>query len=234
MDKPTVLLIDDDVQLVALLKELLEARGHEVDVAYDGAEGTKKALGGTYQLIILDLMMPIKDGFEVLREIRVSSETPVIILTASDDNRDVIVGFEGGADDYLSKPFNPTELLLRAQAILRRTDGTTGLSNIVVGPLDFDLSRQQATIGDRQVRLTGAEGRVLEALMRSPGKVQSRERLTEFALGRSITSYDRALDTHISHLRRKLGRDDQHQTPIRSVRGTGYFLVPDWDPGETP
>ena len=230
MDKPTVLLIDDDVQLVALLEELLKSRGYDVDVAYDGARGAEKALGNTYQLIILDLMMPIKDGFEVLREIRVSSDTPIIILTARDDSEDIIIGFEGGADDYLSKPFNPTELLLRAQAILRRTDGSKGLSNIIVGPLDFDLSRQQATVGDRQVRLTGAEGRVLEALMRSPGKVQSREHLTEFALGRSITSYDRALDTHISHLRRKLGRDDQHQTPIRSVRGTGYYLVPDWEP----
>jgi two-component system response regulator CpxR len=234
MDKPTILLIDDDIQLVALLKELLESRGYEVDVAYDGAEGAMKALDGAYQLVILDLMMPVKDGFEVLREIRESSDLPVIILTARDDNKDVIVGFEGGADDYLSKPFNPPELLLRAQAILRRTDGSKGQSNIIVGPLDFDLSRQQATIGNRQVRLTGAEGRVLEALMRSPGKVQSREHLTEFALGRSITSYDRALDTHISHLRRKLGRDDQRQTPIRSVRGTGYFLVPDWEPGDTP
>jgi two-component system response regulator CpxR len=234
MDIATILLIDDDVQLVALLKELLESRGHEVDVAYDGADGAEKALRNTYQLIILDLMMPVKDGFEVLREIRVSSDTPIIILTARDDNEDLIEGFEGGADDYLSKPFNPPELLLRAQAILRRTDGSKGQSNMIVGPLNFDLSRQQATVGNRQVRLTGAEGRVLEALMRSPGKVQSRKHLTEFALGRSITSYDRALDTHISHLRRKLGRDNQHQTPIRSVRGTGYFLVPDWEPGELP
>ena len=113
MDRPTVLLIDDDVQLVALLEELLKSRGYDVDVAYDGARGADKALGNTYQLIILDLMMPIKDGFEVLREIRVSSDTPVIILTARDDSEDIIIGFEGGADDYLSKPFNPTELLLR-------------------------------------------------------------------------------------------------------------------------
>ena len=234
MDRRKILLVDDDCQLVALLRELLEIRGYDVDVAYDGAEGAEKALRDMFHLIILDLMMPEKDGFEVLREIRAKLDTPVIILTARDDRKDLISGFEYGADDYLSKPFDPPELLLRVQAVLRRTDGSNSQTTLVVGPLEFDMSKQQATIRDRQVSLTGAEGRVLEALMRAPGKVQSRTYLTEFALYRPIAAYDRALDTHISHLRRKLGRDNKHQPPIRSVRGTGYFLVPDWEPGETP
>lgn len=233
MNKRKILLIDDDVQLVALLRELLESRGYDADVAYDGETGAEKALGDRYQLIILDLMMPLKDGFAVLKEIRAKLDTPVIILTARDEKKDLITGFEHGADDYLSKPFDPPELILRAQAILRRTDASVGQTTLVVGPLEFDMSRQQATILDRQVSLTGAEGRVLEALMRSPGKVQSRTYLTEFALYRPITAFDRALDTHISNLRRKLGRDDKCQPPIRSVRGTGYFLVPDWVPGDS-
>jgi len=233
MDRPKILLIDDDVQLVALLRELLESRGYDADVAYDGETGAEKALRDRYHLIILDLMMPLKDGFAVLREIRAKLDTPVIILTARDEKKDLITGFELGADDYLSKPFDPPELLLRVRAILRRTDGSTDQTTLVVGPLQFDMSRQLATIRDRQISLTGAEGRVLEALMRSPGKVQSRTYLTEFALDRPIAAYDRALDTHISHLRRKLGRDKKHQPPIRSVRGAGYYLVPDWEPGET-
>ena len=232
MDRPKILLVDDDIQLVALLRELLESRGYEIDVAYDGVEGAEKALRTRYNLIILDLMMPLKDGFEVLREIRAKWDTPVIILTARDDQKDLVTGFEYGADDYLSKPFDPPELLLRTRAILRRTDGPREQTMMVVGPITFDMSKQQATLLDRQIYLTGAEGRVLEALMRSPGKVQSRTYLTEFALERPITAYDRALDTHISHLRRKLGRDKNQQPPIRSVRGTGYFLVPDWEPVE--
>ena len=206
MDRPKILLVDDDLQLVSLLRELLESRGYETDVAYDGVEGAEKALQNRYNLIILDLMMPVKDGFEVLREIRAKLDTPVIILTARDDQKDLVTGFEYGADDYLSKPFDPPELLLRARAILRRTDGPREQTVMVVGPLEFDMSKQQATILDRQIYLTGAEARVLEALMRSPGKVQSRTYLTEFALERPITAYDRALDTHISHLHRTRNR----------------------------
>ena len=231
-----ILVVDDEPHIRHLLNTILTNEGHTVIQAGDGDAACELASQDRPDVILLDIRMPAKDGLSALKELRELPETrstPVIILTARDEKKDLITGFELGADDYLSKPFDPPELLLRVRAILRRTDGLTDQTTLVVGPLQFDMSRQLATIRDRQISLTGAEGRVLEALMRSPGKVQSRTYLSEFALDRPIAAYDRALDTHISHLRRKLGRDKKHQPPIRSVRGAGYYLVPDWEPGET-
>ena len=232
MKKPHLLLIDDDEQLDALLGELFESKGYRVDVAYTGEAGAVKALDGSYDLIILDVMLPNKDGFEVLREIRSSSEIPVVMLTAKGEDTDRIAGFEGGADDYLAKPFNPRELLLRVRAILRRGAqlSDTGSDLLSVGPLQLRIKQLEATVGDRLITLTGTEQRVLEELMKNPGKVQTRESLTERALGRPRVAYDRAVDTHISHLRKKIGRDQLKRPVIRCIRGTGYLLVPDWQP----
>ena len=232
MNTPRILLVDDDEQLAALLEELFVSKGYSVDCVYTGEEGSTRALGGSYDIVILDVMLPGIDGFEVLRTIRAQSEIPVVMLTAKGEDTDRIAGFEGGADDYLSKPFNPRELLLRVRAILRRgvkleaADADT----LRVGPLQLYIKQLEARVGDRLVTLTGTEERVLEELMRNPGKVQTRESLTERALGRPRVAYDRAVDTHISHLRKKIGRDQLKRPVIRCIRGTGYLLVPDWRP----
>lgn len=230
-----ILLIDDDVQLGALLEELFSSKGFRVDLAYDGEEGAAKAGQGAYDLIILDVMLPKKDGLDVLREIRRGSDIPVLMLTAKGDDTDRIKGLEHGADDYLAKPFNPRELLLRVGAILRRGSGSesTASDTLAVGPLELRIKRLEVKVGSRLITLTGTEERVLEELMRNPGKVQSRESLTERALGRPRVAYDRAIDTHISHLRKKLGRDHLERPVIRCVRGMGYLLVPDWEPEQT-
>ena len=232
MTNPRLLLIDDDEQLVALLGELFESKEHELDSAFSGNEGAAKAINGTYDLIILDVMLPDKDGFEVLREIRKTSEVPVVMLTARGKDSDRIAGFEGGADDYLAKPFNPRELLLRIRAILRRGAKVELMDadTLNVGPLQLKIKQLEARIGDRLITLTGTEERVLEELMRKPGKVQTRESLTQRALGRPRVAYDRAVDTHVSHLRKKIGRDQLKRPVIRCIRGTGYLLVPDWQP----
>ncbi len=232
MNNPRILLIDDDAQLDALLEELFDSKGYQLDSVFDGEDGVAKALDGTYDLIILDVMLPKKDGFEVLREIRRSSQIPVVMLTAKGEDSDRIAGFEGGADDYLTKPFSPRELLLRVRAILRRGTGVelADAGTLNVGPLQLRPKQLEARIGDRLISLTGTEERVLEELMRTPGKVQSRELLTERALGRPKVAYDRAVDTHISHLRKKIGRDQLKRPVIRCIRGSGYLLIPDWRP----
>ncbi len=232
MNTPSILLIDDDIQLDALLEELFASKGYNIDSVYDGEKGAVRAVEGKYDLIILDVMLPKKDGFEVLREIRQSSEIPVVMLTAKGEDADRIAGFESGADDYLAKPFNPRELLLRVQAILRRgaRNGSAEVDTLNVGPMQLRIKQLEASIGNRLISLTGTEERVLEELMRAPGKVQSRESLTMRALGRPIVAYDRAIDTHISHLRKKIGRDQLKRPVIRCIRGSGYLLIPDWRP----
>ena len=227
-----ILLIDDDVQLGALLQELFTSKGYAMELAYDGEEGAAKATQGAHDLIILDVMLPRKDGLAVLSEIRQSSDIPVLMLTAKGEHADRIKGLERGADDYLAKPFNPRELLLRVGAILRRGSwkDSAEQDTLTVGPLELRIRQLEASVGHRLITLTGTEERVLEELMRNPGKVQSRESLTERALGRPRTAYDRAIDTHISHLRKKLGRDHLKRPVIRCIRGMGYLLVADWQP----
>ena len=169
-------------------------------------------------------MMPGMDGFETLAAIRAQHTVPVLMLTARGDTDDRITGLEAGADDYLPKPFNPRELLLRIGAILRRgRDG--GGSVLEFHGVHLDPSAMHARVGSETLSLTGAELRVLEGLLREAGGVASRDALTQFALGRKRTPYDRALDTHISNLRQKLG-GDAAPVEIRNVRGTGYALVP--------
>ncbi|MGI9260039.1 MAG: response regulator transcription factor [Gammaproteobacteria bacterium] len=235
MKQPHVLLIDDDEQLSALLEELFVSKGYHIDSVFTGEEGARKATAGAYDLVILDVMLPGIDGFDVLRKIRKQSGIPVVMLTAKGEDSDRIAGFEGGADDYLSKPFNPRELLLRVRAILRRGTKleTTDSDTLSVGPLRLYIKQLEARVGDRLITLTGTEERVLEELMRSPGMVQTRESLTERALGRPRVAYDRAVDTHISHLRKKIGRDQLKRPVIRCIRGTGYLLVPDWQPEQS-
>lgn len=233
MDKPShrLLIIDDDKALCSGLKELLGTEGFEVAVAHDGIAGLTRAREEDFALVILDIMMPGLDGLSVLQELRPENDTPVLMLTARGDEEDRILGFEYGADDYLAKPFNPRELLLRIKAILKRglADTGAGAATLSVGPLRMEVRHHRAFINGQPLTLTGAEFRILEALMSGPGDVLSRDYLTEYALGRKLTPYDRSLDTHISHLRSKIGREEFGNSPIRSMRGEGYMLIDGWE-----
>ncbi|HEY2014377.1 MAG TPA: response regulator transcription factor, partial [Bryobacteraceae bacterium] len=178
-------------------------------------------------LIILDVMLPELDGFEVLRLIRQQYDTPILMLTARGDDNDRILGLESGADDYLSKPFNPRELVARVGAIFRRLERRETVARIPIhlGALTLDPGRLGVLLHGVPIRLTAAEFMVLEALVLSSGRMQSRARLTEIALGRPLEAYDRSIDTHVSNLRRKLGFSPGGQIEIRSVRGAGYLLI---------
>jgi len=224
-----LLMIDDDQRLAEMLIEYLAPEGVELTTVATGIQGLRSAQRENFDLIILDVMLPGLSGFDVLKQLRESgSRTPVLMLTARGDDVDRIVGLDLGADDYLSKPFNPRELLARVKAILRRTTEPTSeeVAEITVGKLRANLPRREAWLGDQSLKLTNAEFVILVTLMRAPGEVVSRESLTRTALGRQLLPDDRSLDTHISNLRRKVGGEAQDDVVIRSIRGSGYVLVP--------
>jgi DNA-binding response OmpR family regulator len=226
----SVLIVDDDRELGQMLTEYLTGEGFQVSLVRDGAEALERLTGDSqpFDLVILDVMLPSLSGFEVLRRLRHSLSVPVIMLTAHGADVDRIVGLELGADDYLSKPFNPRELVARVRAVLRRfspRDSDTPAHPVGVGPLRLDPATFEVTLSGQSVRLTGTELRLLELLMRAVGQVQSRESLTERVLGRRLTPYDRSIDTHVSNLRRKLGLGEDGLPEIRSIRGAGYVLI---------
>jgi two-component system response regulator CpxR len=224
-----LLIIDDDVRLTEMLTEYLAGEGIELTAASTGTLGLRDAQRNEYDLIILDVMLPGLSGFELLRQLRDSgSRTPVLMLTARGDDVDRIVGLEMGADDYLPKPFNPRELAARIKAILRRTsdESVDDAVEIETGPLRAHLRRREAWVDDQPIKLTNAEFVVLVTLMRTPGQIVSRESLTRAALGRQLLPDDRSLDTHISNLRKKIGDGSAAGPQIRSIRGSGYVLVP--------
>jgi two-component system response regulator CpxR len=224
-----LLIIDDDVRLAEMLAEYLTPEGIELTSVASGIQGLRNAQRENYALIILDVMLPGLSGFDVLKQLReAGSKVPVLMLTARGDDVDRIVGLDLGADDYLPKPFNPRELLARIKAILRRTSEPEGEEpvELTVGELRVNLRRREAWLGNDPLKLTNAEFVILVTLMRSPGDVVSREALTRTALGRQLLPDDRSLDTHISNLRRKLGSEADADVMIRSIRGSGYVLVP--------
>ena len=224
-----VLLVDDDRELCQMLTEYLDAEHFEVKSVHDGGEALAELQRSSFELLILDVMLPSVGGFDVLRKLGASYETPILMLTARGDDVDRIVGLELGADDYLSKPFNPRELVARMRAILRRASIRRAPSNVPdelnVGPIVLNTGTHQVRVADVQIGLTGAEFRVLELLMRSAGQVISREAMTEQALGRKLVPYDRSIDTHISNLRRKLDLEVGKNPEIKNVRGSGYTLT---------
>jgi two-component system response regulator CpxR len=224
-----VLLVDDDRELCQMLTEYLEAEHFEVSSVHDGGDALALLRAGGYQLMILDVMLPSVGGFDVLRRLGASHETPILMLTARGDDIDRIVGLELGADDYLSKPFNPRELVARMRAILRRASSRAGRGaapdELTVGRIVLNTGTHQVRVGGLNAALTGAEFRVLELLMRSAGHVISRETMTEQALGRKLVPYDRSIDTHISNLRRKLDLETGKNPEIKNVRGSGYTLT---------
>jgi DNA-binding response OmpR family regulator len=226
----SLLIVDDDRELGQMLTEYLTGEGFQVTLLRDGAEALEKLTEQShpFDLVILDVMLPSLSGFEVLRRLRHSLSVPVIMLTAHGADVDRIVGLELGADDYLSKPFNPRELVARVRAVLRRfspRDNDMPAHPVSVGPLRLDPATFEVTLSGQSVRLTGTELRLLEVLMRAVGQVQSRESLTERVLGRRLTPYDRSIDTHVSNLRRKLGLGENGLPEIRSIRGAGYVLI---------
>jgi DNA-binding response OmpR family regulator len=224
-----VLLVDDDRELCQMLTEYLEAEHFDVKSVHDGGDALAELKVNDFEILILDVMLPSVGGFDVLRKLGASYETPILMLTARGDDVDRIVGLELGADDYLSKPFNPRELVARIRAILRRATSRAARAGqpdeFNVGPISLNSGMHQVRVADVPVTLTGAEFRVLELLMRSAGQVISREAMTEQALGRKLVPYDRSIDTHISNLRRKLDLEAGKNPEIKNVRGSGYMLT---------
>jgi two-component system, OmpR family, response regulator CpxR len=219
IDGIRILLVDDDKELTSLMEEFLDGHGFTVAAAHNGAAGLREALAGLYDLVVLDVMMPGLDGFEVLRKLRMESQVPVLMLTARTEASSRIKGLEGGADDYLPKPFEPLELVARIRAILRRTRTATAAGPLEVSGVRLDPSSRRVQIGGKPVDITTIEYDILEVLMRAAGRVVSRDELMQRLYQRPSTPFDRSIDVHISHLRRKL---EGPQELIRTVRGIGY------------
>lgn len=229
-----LLLVDDDIELCQLLKEYLVAEGFTVDMAHDGQQGFDASQSKTYDAIVLDVMLPIFNGFDVLRKLRDNTDTkqvPVLMLTAKGDTVDRIIGLEIGADDYLPKPCNPRELVARLRAILRRAEPKAETENssdmLSVGLLTLQKSNRSVHYNNHNANLTGAEFTVLELMMSSKGEVISKELLTEKALGRKLTPYDRSIDVHVSNIRKKLTAKGANKELIINIRGSGYMLTVD-------
>ncbi len=232
----SVLIIDDDSELCELLVEYLGREGFAVVAVHDGETGAARVLASEWALVILDVMLPRLSGLDVLRRVRASSAVPVVMLTARGDEVDRVVGLELGADDYLPKPFSPRELVARMRAVLRRGPTVVRAAGdrervLHVGDLVLDTGARTVQRGGEEVRLTGAEYALLEALMHAAGTVVAREALSRAVLGRRPAAFDRSLDVHASSLRRKLGPLPEGGERIKAVRGSGYFYVA---PAQTP
>lgn len=223
-----ILLIDDDVELCGMLTEYLGRYDLRVTAVHRGDSGLEAARSRAWPMILLDVMLPGMDGFEVLKHIRTFSSGSVMLLTARGEDVDRIVGLEIGADDYLAKPFNARELLARIRAIRRRSAApVAGIESatLVVEDLVLDPAARTVRQNGNPVDLTDVEFTLLEVLMRSPGKVVERESLAEEVLGRKFSPFDRSLDMHISRLRKKLAEDGNQDDRVKTVRGAGYQLV---------
>jgi DNA-binding response OmpR family regulator len=232
-----VLLIDDDIELCSMLEDYLSRHGFTVTAEHHGELGLHRALTGDYAIVLLDVMLPGLDGFEVLRRLRTSSQVSVLLLTARGEDIDRIVGLEIGADDYLPKPFNPRELLARVRAILRRsaasravpgvnpTSNRSAIKHLSVGGIELDTGARTASCLGTELDLTNVEFELLCALMGAPGQILSREHLTELVLDRRFNPFDRSLDMHVSRLRRKLDDAAQLGDQIKTIRSIGYQLA---------
>jgi len=225
-----ILVIDDDTELCELLTDYLNGQGFAVETVNQGEQGAQQALAGHYELVVLDVMLPGLNGFDVLRKIRQESRVPVIMLTARGDDVDRIVGLEMGADDYLAKPFNPRELVARIRAIQRRFEAAQPAASGTPDELkvgDVTLCRSNRTVkrNGEQVDLTSVEFNLLEVLLARAGQVVSREVLVEEVLGRQLSAYDRSIDVHVSALRKKLGHLSGGTERIRTVRSVGYLYA---------
>ncbi|MFA6012986.1 MAG: response regulator transcription factor [Desulfobacteraceae bacterium] len=228
-----ILIIDDDVELCDLLKDYLGPEGFDIETAHSSDAGLNLVFNEEFSLVVLDVMLPGLNGFEVLRRIREGSRIPVIMLTARGDDVDRIVGLEMGADDYLAKPFNPRELVARIRAVQRRTESFSVPSReaesepvlLHDGDIVLDPSNRRVTVGDVDLQLTSVEFSLLHELLKNKGRVISRDELAEHVLDRKLSVFDRSIDVHVSSLRKKLGTGAQNQERIKSVRGVGYLFT---------
>ena len=231
-----ILLVDDDVGLVELLAQVMELEGFTIDIANNGQEALEK-LDSSHDLILLDVMMPVLNGIETLKRIRQKFETPVLMLTARGDEIDRVIGLELGADDYLPKPFNDRELVARMKAILRRSHNKTDAEAVEQSvpldehkPLEFQgitlyPGRQQAVYHGKDLDLNGTEFLLLQMLIRNPGQILSRDLLSMEVLGKRLSPFDRAIDMHMSNLRKKLPVRDDSSPWFKTLRGRGYLLM---------
>ena len=232
-----LLLVDDDLKLCRLVRQYLEPLGYSVSLAHNGEDGLRAALAGTFDAIILDVMMPKLDGFEVLKRLRAKSDVPVLMLTGLGDEADRIVGLEIGADDYLPKTFSTRELLARLRAVIRRSRATASkqreepLTSVAVGDLLIEPPSRTATLAGQAIVLTAVEFDLLLALARAAGRVKTRESLLIEVAERDFEAFDRSIDVHISSLRKKLGDDPKTPRFIQTVRSVGYLML---KPGVAP
>ena len=215
----SLLIVDDDTELCSLLKEFLERESYAVTCIHEGNAGLEAAQQGGHELIILDVMLPGLDGFEILKRLRQTSKVPVLMLTARGEDVDRIIGLELGADDYLPKPFNPRELAARVKAILRRTETRVNRGRVEVNGVTLDPGTREVTSEGKPIEVTTLEFDILEQLMRNAGHVVSRDGLMESLYNRKATPFDRSIDMHVSHLRRKL---ETSRSMIKTIRGVGY------------
>jgi two-component system response regulator CpxR len=223
----SVLLIEDDPDLCSLMSDYFAEHGFAVESAHDGRTGLARALEKRFDLILLDVMLPVLDGFEVLRQLRKRIHTPVIMLTARTAQDDRVAGLNAGADDYLPKPFGPEELLARMRAVLRRSGNTEGapLQTVAAGAVRLNPQTRESWYGDEPLEITSIEFDILEILVRAAGRTVSRDELAAALYQRQSTPYERSLDVHISHLRKKLERSGR--SLIRTIRGVGYQFAPE-------
>ncbi|MBA3601362.1 MAG: response regulator [Acidobacteria bacterium] len=225
-----ILIIDDDEELCELVAEYLTVEGFETEAVYDGENGLRRALSNEFDLITLDVMLPKKNGFDVLRELRQTSKIPVLMLTARGDDMERIVGLEIGADDYLPKPFNPRELVARLRAILRRVQIEQESHQIEIDKFQVDdvevrIPARSALKNGEDLGLTSVEFDLLAELLRQAGKVIKKEDLSEQVLERKLSPWDRSLDMHISNLRKKLGNREDNTERIKTIRSVGYIYT---------
>ena len=226
----TILVVDDERKIVELARDYLEHAGFLVRTAGDGQTALEIAERHKPDLIVLDLGLPGLDGLDVTRRIRRDSNLPVIMLTARDDELDKLVGLELGADDYLTKPFSPRELVARVRAVLRRTDAgarSTADELVRAGELTLDVPRMRASLGERTIELTPTEFQLLATLARQPGRIFTRSQLLDAVHGVAFESYERAIDTHVKNIRRKLEPDPRRPVHILTVYGVGYRFADD-------
>ncbi|HEV2029009.1 MAG TPA: response regulator transcription factor [Candidatus Dormibacteraeota bacterium] len=231
----TILLVDDEPRIVQLVRDYLEHGGFTVLVASDGPAALRSARTGRPDLVVLDLGLPGLDGLDVARALRRDDEVPIIMLTARTEESDKLIGLELGADDYMTKPFSPKELVARVRAVLRRAEGLRSQSDVIrVGPdVELDVPRMEARFGGRRVDLTKTEFQLLSTMARQPGRVFTRAQLLDAVRGVAFESYERAIDAHIKNIRKKVEPDPRTPRFVLTVFGVGYrFAEPAANPAE--
>ena len=222
----TVLVVDDEPKIVQLARDYLEHAGFEVIAAADGRSAIQAIRTRRPDLVVLDLGLPELDGLDVTRTVRAEGATPIVMLTARDDELDKLLGLELGADDYITKPFSPRELVARVRAVLRRTErAAEPADTIAVGDLELDVPRMRTSVGGRPVQLTPTEFSLLATMARQPGRIFTRSQLLDAVRGVAFESYERAIDTHVKNIRRKIEPDPRAPRYVLTVYGVGYRVA---------